>query len=90
MAETTSKQNKGPPKRFRNIAGVRRFVARVLWMLEEGKTPEGIPVDLEPDKARCMLYGAKILAELIETSKLERRVEQLEAKANQAHAQSVQ
>jgi hypothetical protein len=73
-SEDTAKGRPGPPKRFRTVAGVRRFVARVLADLESGR-------EEDTDKARCMFFGAKLLAELIEAGELEKRVRALEARA---------
>lgn len=63
------------PKRFRSMAGVRRFVANVLTRLDDDQ--------LETDKARVLIYGAKTLAELINDSVLEERIKVLEKKAEQ-------
>lgn len=59
------------PKRFRTMGGVRRFVAHVLTELWNNK-------DIEPDRARVAIYGAKVLADLITDSELEVRMTKLE------------
>lgn len=68
-------KKKRPPKAFRSVEGVRRFVARVLADLDDAN-----PM-MDVDRARCMFAGAKLLAELIENSSLERRIEALETRA---------
>lgn len=72
-----NRKQHGPPKRFRTLSGVRRFVANVLAKLEDPTQ------DIDKDKARVMFYGAKILAELIKESELEVRVRALEERSIQ-------
>lgn len=70
------------PKRFRTMAGVRRFVASILANLSEGQ--------VDTDRARVMIYGAKVLSELIRDSELEKRVLDLERKASNEPRAAVQ
>lgn len=62
----------GKKRRLRSIINVRSFVAHVLRELEGDR--------MDADKARALLYGAKILAELIQGSSVEERIAALEQK----------
>lgn len=73
--KTKKEKNRGPPKRFRTVQGVRRFVATVMDRLDRDDK-------MDTDKARVLFYGAKILTDLISESALEKRIQALEAKAN--------
>lgn len=71
-----------PPKRrgrrLRSVENVRAFVADVLRKVE-ASIPEGAPLD--PARARVMLYGASILASLVQGSDFEERLRELERQA---------
>lgn len=64
---------RGP--RLHTIANVRTFVARVLRRVDAGTKP-GAPLD--PTRARVLLYGASILAQLVTDGELEERIAALE------------
>lgn len=74
-----------PPKRrgrrLRSIENVRAFVADVLRKVE-GSVPEGAQLDVA--RARVMLYGASILASLVQGSDFEDRLRELERQAGKA------
>lgn len=75
MAETFEVGSKKTParsRRLQTVTSVRRMVARTLRKLEAGQA--------EPDSARVMIYGGKILAELIQGEELSARMAALEAR----------
>jgi hypothetical protein len=64
----------GIPVRFRNLPGVRLYVARILHTLEQGYH------GLSTDVARTMLGGAKLLGQLIEANQTQERLKILEGR----------
>ncbi len=70
----------GKKRRLRTIVNVRSFVAHVLRELEADR--------MDADKARALLFGAKILADLIKDGDLEERIAALEASGVQGAVQA--
>jgi hypothetical protein len=68
----------GRRRRLRTLENVRVFVAQTLRELEDHAEPG------DPTVAKVKLYGAQILAGLIEKSDLERRVVALEVERAEA------
>ncbi len=66
-------------RRLRSVENVRAFVADVLRQVE-GSVPEGERLDVA--RARVMLYGASILASLVQGSDFEDRLRELERQAS--------
>lgn len=67
---------KNRTKKFRTIHGVRSYVSRVLRALEDSGNAA------DPLVARTMIYGAKVMAELIDRGQLEERIRALEERTN--------
>lgn len=76
--EPTPKRNRGSP--LRTLKHIRVFLAKTLRELKA----HGIPGD--PDRARVLIYGAKVLAEVIAGSDVEERLSRLEAKPDERPA----
>lgn len=75
-SENQSPQSRGGRRRrLRTIANVRAFVSHVLREIEADR--------IEADRGRAILFGAKILADLIVKTDLEARMARLEASGAQ-------
>ncbi len=83
MNPTTPPTPKRRGRRLRSVENVRAFVASVLRAVEES-VPEGGKLDV--GRARVMLYGASILAGLVQGSDFEDRLRELEKMAGRAGA----
>lgn len=81
MNPTTPRPPKPRGRRLRSVENVRAFVADVLRQVENS-VPEGEALDVA--RARVMLYGASILASLVQGSDFEDRLRELERQAGKA------
>lgn len=75
-----TEENPEPPKErkrsapLKTIRHLRVFVAKTLRELKE----HGVPGDV--DRARCLIYGAKVLSEIIASTDIEDRLSRLEGR----------
>ncbi len=82
----STSENTGPTPKRRNVTplktmkNLRVFVAKTLRELKEYGEPG------DPNRARCLIYGAKVLSEIISGSDLEERIARLEGKKPEAEA----
>ncbi len=65
---------KRPTRRLRSAENVRAFVADTIRRVES----EGEDLPLDPRRARVLLYGASILAQLVQAADFEERLRALE------------
>jgi hypothetical protein len=77
-AGPTPEKRRGPP--LKTMKHLRVFVAKTLRALKA----EGDPGD--PNCARCLIYGAKVLSEIIASTDIEERLSRLEGRRHEQGA----